>query len=59
MVALAVGLLAARDRFAPKFLAPHRRRDVRAAVVFAIFFAVLLAIPLVIAAVRAVGATSA
>jgi hypothetical protein len=54
MVALAVGLLAARDRLAAKFLAPNRRRDVRAALAFAIFFALLLAVALVVAAVRAV-----
>jgi len=53
VLALPVGLLAARDRFAPEFLARNRRRDVRAALAFAIFFGVLIAAALVVAAVRA------
>jgi len=53
MLGLAIGLLAARDRFAPGFLAPNPKRDVRAAVAFGIFFGLLLAVPLDVAAVRA------
>jgi hypothetical protein len=52
-VALAVDLLIVRDRLAPRFMAPNRRRDLRAVVVFIVFFVALCAAAELVAVVRA------
>jgi hypothetical protein len=49
---LAIALLAARDRFAPRFLPSDRRRDIRALVALALVLALLLAVSLVVGEIR-------
>ena len=52
-VVLAVVLLTARDRFAPRFLPSNPRRDRRALIGLALLLGLLLAVSLVVGQIRA------